>query len=100
MPHPKRPIRERLSLVVQAPRIQHGVRLVRKTMLPPQRHSRLKRMGATAAALVGLGVAAYFGTGSIGWAVLLLVVGVPVLVLPVLLLIGMVLEARENPEPD
>lgn len=100
MPTLKLPIRERLSLVAQAPRIQRGVRLVRKTMLPPQRHSRLKRMAGTALALVGLGVAAYFGTGSIGWAVLLLVVGVPVVVLPVMLLVGMVLEARENAEPE
>jgi len=69
-------------------------------MLPPQRHSRLKRMGATAAGLAGLGVGAYFVTGSVGWAVLGLVVGVPVVVLPVMLLVGMVLEARETPEPD
>jgi len=100
MPTLKLPIRERLSLVAQAPRVQHGVRLVRKTLLPPQRHSRLKRMAGTALALAGLGGAAYLGTGSVGWSVLLLVVGVPVGVLPVMLLIGMVLEARENSEPE
>ncbi len=69
-------------------------------MLPPQRHSRLKRMAVAVLGLAGLGVGAYFVTGSIGWALLLLVVGVPVVVLPVMLLIGMVLEARETPEPE
>ena len=96
MPTTRLPIRERLSRVAQAPRVQHGVRLVRKTILPPTPQSRLKRMTVTAAVLAGLGVAAYLGTGSVGWAVLLLVVGVPVVVLPVVLLIGMVIEAREE----
>ena len=69
MPHTKAPLRERLSKVVQGPRAQRGVELVRKTMLPPARHSRWKRMGVAAAVLVGLGFAAYAGTGSAGWAV-------------------------------
>ena len=97
-PTPKTPIRERLSVIAQAPKVKHGVDLVRKTMLPPERHSRLKRMGGTAALLLGLGVAAYLGTGSLGWAILLLVVGVPVVVLPTVLIIGMILEAREARE--
>lgn len=91
----KVPVRERLSLVAQAPRVRLSVELVRRTMLPPQRHSRWKRMGAAALVLAGLGALAYLGTGSVGWAILLLVVGVPVVVLPVLLIVGMVLEARE-----
>jgi hypothetical protein len=95
MPSPKVPIRERLSMVAQAPRVRHSVELVRKTMLPPERHSRWKRMVAAVAVLAGLGVAGYFATGSLGWAVLLLVVGVPVVVLPLILMAGMVLEARE-----
>jgi hypothetical protein len=98
MPTLKLPIRERLSMVVQAPRVQHGVRLVRKTMLPPQPQSRLKRMTIAVGVLAGLGVGAYLGTGSAAWAVLLLVVGVPVVVLPTVLIIGMVLEAREERE--
>ncbi len=57
-----------------------------------------ERADRAAEELAGLGVAAYLGTGSVGWAVLLLVVGVPVVVLPVVLLIGMVLEAREDHE--
>ncbi|MDB4930906.1 MAG: hypothetical protein JWM10_3390 [Myxococcaceae bacterium] len=95
MPSTKLPIRERLSMVAQAPPVRRSVELVRKTMLPPERHSRWKRMAAAAAVLVGLGVAAYFATGSMGWALLLLVVGVPVVVLPVILIAGMVMEARE-----
>jgi hypothetical protein len=95
MSTPKIPVRERLSMVAQAPRVRHSVELVRKTMLPPQRHARWKRMSAAAALLLGLGAVAYAATGSLGWAVLLLVVGVPVVVLPVALIIGMVLEARE-----
>jgi hypothetical protein len=95
MPSPKVAIRERLSMVAQAPRVRHSVELVRKTMLPPERHSRWKRMLAAAGLLVGLGVAAYAATGSAAWAVLLLVVGVPVVVLPLILLAGMVMEARE-----
>jgi len=78
--------------------MQHGVRLVRKTMLPPTPQSRLKRMSVAVAVLLALGVAGYLGTGSVGWALLLLVVGVPVVVLPIVLLIGMALEAREDHE--
>jgi hypothetical protein len=98
MPNAPAPLHQRLSMIVQAPRVQHGVRLVRRTMLPPARHSRLKRMAAAAVFLAGLGFAAYVATGSLGWAILLLVVGVPVVVLPTILIIGMVLEARETQE--
>lgn len=98
MPKPKVPVRERLSMIAQAPKVKRSVELVRKTILPPERHSRWKRMAAAALVLAGLGFVAYLGTGSVGWAILLLVVGVPVVVLPLVLLVGMVLEARDNPE--
>ena len=96
MPTQKPPHRQRLSVTVLAPRVRLGVAVVRKTMLPPQPHERLKRMGAAVVVLAGLGAAAYAGTGSAAWAVLLLVVGVPVGVLPVMLIVGMVMEARAN----
>jgi len=95
-PKPKVPVRERLSMIAQAPKVKRSVELVRKTILPPERHSRWKRMSAAALVIAGLGFVAYLGTGSAAWAVLLLVVGVPVVVLPMVLLIGMVLETRES----
>lgn len=96
----KAPFRERLSIIAQAPPVRRGTDLVRKTMLPPERHSRWWRMAAAAGVLAGLGFAAYVGTGSAAWAVLLLVVGVPVVVLPLVLLVGMILEARERAASD
>lgn len=94
MPTAKAPIRQRLSLVVQAPRVRKSIDLVRQTMLPPDPRARWKRMAAAFGVLVGLGFAGYAGTGSAGWAVLLLVVGVPVVVLPVILIVAMVMEER------
>ena len=95
MTNPKLRVRDRLSVIAQAPRVKHGVALIRKTILPPTPHSRRNRMAVATAVLAGLGAAGYVGTGSVGWAILLLVVGVPVAVLPSLLIIGMLLEARE-----
>ena len=65
-------------------------------MLPPKAESRWKRMLLAVAGIGGLGFGAYVATGSAAWAVLLLVVGVPVVVLPTILVIGMILEAREE----
>ncbi len=96
MPTPKTPMGERPSMFDRRPGFRQSVELVRRTMLPPKAESRWKRMLLAAGGVGGLGFLAYFVTESIGWALLLLVVGIPVVVLPGILIIGMVLEAREE----
>lgn len=93
---PTRTMGDRPSLYERTPGLRRSVELARRTMLPPKRESRWKRMAVAATVLIGLGVLAYFVTESIGWALLLLVVGVPVVVLPAVLIIGMIMEAREE----
>lgn len=96
MPSPNAPRVERPSMFERTPGFRESVVLMRKTMLPPERQSRWKRMVAAAAVIGGLGVLGYFITDSIGWAILMLVVGIPVVVLPGILLVGMFLESREQ----
>jgi|JI10StandDraft_1071094.scaffolds.fasta_scaffold1111463_1 hypothetical protein len=96
MPRPTSPMGERPSMFDRRPGLRQSVELVRRTILPPKKESRWKRMVVTGAGIGGLGFAAYVGTGSAAWAVLLLVVGIPVVVLPTILVIGMFLEAREE----
>lgn len=99
MPNPKHPMGERPSMFDRRPGLRQSVELVRRTILPPKTESRWKRMLVVAAGIGGLGFGAFVITGSAAWAVLLLVVGVPVLVLPAILVIGMFLEAREEASP-
>lgn len=87
---------DRPSLYDRSPGFRRSVELARHTMLPQKRSSRWTRMGVAVGGLVGLGVLAYVVTGSLGWALLSLLVGIPVVVLPVILLVGIVLEAREQ----
>ncbi len=96
MPTPKHPMGERPSMFDRRPGFRQSVELVRRTMLPPKTESRWKRMVLAVGGISGLGVLAYVITESIGWALLLLVVGIPVVVLPTILIVGMILEAREE----
>lgn len=93
---PTRTMGDRPSLYDRSPGLRRSVELARYTMLPQKRESRWRRMGLALAGLLGLGVLAWYVTGSVGWALLCLLVGIPVVVLPVILIVGIILEAREQ----
>ena len=96
MPRQTSPMGDRPSMFDRRPGLRQSVELVRRTILPPKTESRWKRMLLALGGIGGLGFGAYVVTGSAAWAVLLLVVGIPVVVLPTILVIGMFLEAREE----
>ena len=80
----------------RVPRVQRGVAYVRRTLLPPPVGDfQRTRMWGSFAVVAGLVGGCWLFTGGLLWALLIVVVAVPMVVLPALLVVGMLTKSEE-----
>jgi Mn2+/Fe2+ NRAMP family transporter len=83
-----------------APVLAKSAAILKKTIAPPSERERRIRMGVFAALCAVIVAICYALTRRMIWAFVMLIVGVPIVGLPVLILVGMAFEARARRHGD
>lgn len=86
----------RVTLPALKAALPEGAAMVHQTLLPPEKLSARVRMAMVVALMAAIMWGGYMLTGRVLWAFVVLVVGVPVVALPTFILVGIVIQAREE----